>query len=499
MVGLKVLPIQRYEREGRRRLGAEWEDALYPGLGTHYAYLEVGSPDAQRVSVIIDTGSSFTAFPCTGCSNCGTHTDAMFDPEASSSFEWLTCDKCKGGATCTSSGRCQASQSYAEGSTWQAQLALDRVSIDGALLEGFVFGCITSEDGLFVSQIADGIMGMSAHSPVASQLVMQGLTTSRAFSLCFAKEGGTMVLGGADEARRDGPMQFTSLLHSVRSWYTVALLDVEINGVSIGSSADVYGEGMGTIIDSGTTDTYLPHKVASAFESTWRQTTGFSFDSAHYVEQPNFPTLTFVFQDGLRVDVEPSAYVEQDSQRRKVPRLYFTQQSGAVLGASFMQNHDVLFDLDNNRIGIAPSSRCVAATEVIPSSMPTPMPTSMHTKAPSGPPISNSANKKKSGAHNGAIAYDVTAAAAAALIACLLLIWLTFRHRRRLAGPQFARLPTDVSQTSADSTNVDIQLGTPRPRKSLSWIWIVKQDYGVGQTAVQSPLATLEDDEKNGH
>lgn len=48
------------------------------GYGTHYAYAYVGSPP-QRQSLIIDTGSHYTAFPCTGCKQCGEHTDAYFD------------------------------------------------------------------------------------------------------------------------------------------------------------------------------------------------------------------------------------------------------------------------------------------------------------------------------------------------------------------------------------------------------------------------------------
>lgn len=37
---------------------------LYIGYGTHISYIYVGNPP-QRQSVIIDTGSSATAFPCT--------------------------------------------------------------------------------------------------------------------------------------------------------------------------------------------------------------------------------------------------------------------------------------------------------------------------------------------------------------------------------------------------------------------------------------------------
>ncbi|RYG64347.1 hypothetical protein EON64_14185 [archaeon] len=44
---------------------------LFPGKGIHYAFMWVGTPP-QRVSVIMDTGSHHTAFPCTGC-KCGQH------------------------------------------------------------------------------------------------------------------------------------------------------------------------------------------------------------------------------------------------------------------------------------------------------------------------------------------------------------------------------------------------------------------------------------------
>lgn len=49
-----------------RMLDFEGRVPLHAGYGTHFAYLYVGTP-AQRVSVIIDTGSHWTAFPCTGC------------------------------------------------------------------------------------------------------------------------------------------------------------------------------------------------------------------------------------------------------------------------------------------------------------------------------------------------------------------------------------------------------------------------------------------------
>lgn len=44
---------------------------LFQGLGTHYVDLWVGSPSAQRQTLIVDTGSDLTAFPCEPCPDCG--------------------------------------------------------------------------------------------------------------------------------------------------------------------------------------------------------------------------------------------------------------------------------------------------------------------------------------------------------------------------------------------------------------------------------------------
>ena len=82
---------------------------VHQGYGTHFATMWVGTPP-QRKSVIIDTGSHYTAFPCKGCLNCGEehHTDPLFDPDESSTFHALTCSECQS-ASCLK-GKCVFSQ-----------------------------------------------------------------------------------------------------------------------------------------------------------------------------------------------------------------------------------------------------------------------------------------------------------------------------------------------------------------------------------------------------
>lgn len=144
----------------RRSMSSAGSPELAPaftGYGTHYVYLYVGTP-AQRQSVIIDTGSHFTAFPCTGCSNCGSHTDPYYDLDKSNTESIPLC----GGS------KCLFSQSYAEGSSWHAYKVVDKIWVGGSSADevangdlyqvDYTFGCQTSEAGLFKTQLENGIM-----------------------------------------------------------------------------------------------------------------------------------------------------------------------------------------------------------------------------------------------------------------------------------------------------------------------------------------------------
>jgi hypothetical protein len=69
---------------------------LYLGYGAYYAEVFVGSPTPQRQTLLVDTGSYITAFPCEGCRSLDCdpfqdHLDPVFVPNMSSTYEQPHC------------------------------------------------------------------------------------------------------------------------------------------------------------------------------------------------------------------------------------------------------------------------------------------------------------------------------------------------------------------------------------------------------------------------
>jgi hypothetical protein len=396
---------------------------LNQGYGTHYVTLWVGSPTPQRKTVIVDTGSHYTAFPCTGCTRCGDtyHTDPFFNPSQSETFRPLECNECIRGAVCNEN-KCVFSQSYTEGSSWDAYLAKDELFCGGNdILDAadpknqeftipFMFGCQTSETGLFVTQLADGIMGMSAHeSTLPKRLFDLNKIEHNMFAICFQRQLGTsrhgvtagvMTLGGVDKRLHSTPMVYAKNMASM-GWYTVyvkkiymqtASLENDKRIIQIPMDISAVNSGKGVIVDSGTTDTYLHKKLAKNFGSAWEKITGKDYhhkpisltqdqlhrlptilvqcaaayvpsgsSSSHHQHQGDNELLAGDLDpsspDDVLIAIPPTSYMEYSPvSKMYTSRIYFTESQGGVLGANAMLGHNVLFDWQHGRVGFAKST-----------------------------------------------------------------------------------------------------------------------------------------------
>ena len=156
-----------------------------------------------------------------------------------------------------------------------------------------------------MTQLADGIMGMSAHeATLAKQMWRAGKLEHNMFTLCFrqelsvSKEGvnaGMMTLGGVDSRLNSNPMVFAKNM-ARNGWFTIFVKNVFLR-VGGGQSVETdnpeeqhimripvseieMNSGKGVIVDSGTTDTYLHSHIAQSFGEAWKEVTRKKYSNA---------------------------------------------------------------------------------------------------------------------------------------------------------------------------------------------------------------------------
>ena len=248
--------------------------------GYYYANIALGDPSPRTFQVIVDTGSTLTYVPCATCAKCGTHTGGTrFDPTG----KWLKCKQkeCKaagGNGVCTGRGaaanRCTYSRTYAEGSGVSGDLVRDKMHFGGDIAPDtngtldVVFGCTNTESGTIHDQEADGLIGLGNNqfASIPNQLAdTHGLP--RVFSLCFGsfEGGGALSFGRLPATPHTPQLMYTDMRvnNAHPAYYVVSTTAMKIGDVAVATRDDL-AVGYGTVLDSGTTFTYVPTKVFHA-------------------------------------------------------------------------------------------------------------------------------------------------------------------------------------------------------------------------------------------
>jgi Xylanase inhibitor N-terminal len=318
----------------------------------------------------------------------------------------------------------------------------------------FTFGCQFQVTGLFAQQYANGILGLqrSRHSIVES-MARQGILPHASFSLCIgtamdsdskrssgiadSATSSWLGLGGALTPLHVSDMKFTFMPNTTTTsptttstaQHTTGYFRVHVEQVWLGhdeydkvvvASIDTTPEimmmgfqtGKGTILDSGTTDTYLPNVLRTAMEGAWLNYTSninggdpVSFEYSerqrsymytHDEFQRYIPPIHLVLHNNVVVTLDPLNYMEgargsssnnnnnnnySDSipwqgRRKLTNRVYVDEPMGAVLGLNAMMGHDIYFEnkraasrttsadgsMYRQRIGIAPAN-CATLAE----------------------------------------------------------------------------------------------------------------------------------------
>ncbi|MED6137687.1 hypothetical protein PIB30_067256 [Stylosanthes scabra] len=327
---------------------------------------KIGTPP-QTLLLAMDTSNDAAWIPCTSCDGCSS---TLFSPQRSTTFRNLPC----GSPQCNqvpnpscSVSACSFNLTYGSSSI-AANLAQDTITLATDPIPSYTFGCVTKTTG--PSSPPQGLLGLG-RGPLSLLSQTQNLYQST-FSYCLPSFkslnfSGSLRLGPVAQPIR---IKFTPLLKNPRrsSLYYVNLVAIRVGRriVDIPPAALAFNPttGAGTIFDSGTVFTRLVMPAYNAVRDEFRRRVGPNlnvtslggFDTCYNVPIVA-PTITFMFS-GMNVTL-PQDNILIHSTAGSTTCLAMAAAPDNVnsvlnvIANMQQQNHRVLFDIPNSRLGVA--------------------------------------------------------------------------------------------------------------------------------------------------
>jgi hypothetical protein len=342
-------------------------------IPNYVARARLGTP-AQTLLVAIDPSNDAAWVPCGGCTGCAPSAPS-FAPTLSSTYRPVRCGSpecaqvpspsCPGGAGAS----CAFNLTYAA-STFQALLGQDSLALENSVAAAsYTFGCLHVVTGSSVPP--QGLVGFG-RGPLSFLSQTKDVYGS-VFSYCLpsyksSNFSGTLRLGPIGQPKR---IKTTPLLSNPHrpSLYYVNMIGIRVGGkpVPVPASALAFDpvSGRGTIIDAGTMFTRLSAPVYAAVRDAFRRRVRApvaaplgGFDTCYNVTVA-VPAVSFTFAGPVTVTLpEENVGIRSSSGGVACLAMAAGPADGVdaalnVVASMQQQNHRVLFDVANGRIGFA--------------------------------------------------------------------------------------------------------------------------------------------------
>jgi hypothetical protein len=315
----------------------------------------------------IDTGSGDLGIAAAACGAACSGVSPLYSPGASAADQHQT-----------------ESYAYADMSGWTAEIYLDNVAVGGSPAVGDRFGAITSQTMFF--QAGDSLQGIIGLGPEdllgphtsswTTQLFATGVPPEMAFRLC--ETHGDIWFGGYDAAAMASQPVFTPMvpITSSQPFYAVEISGIGIGGTNVGSRSTLGP----TLVDTGTSFTYVPASVASALLTTVTSSSGYksifgtqalsatqcvSATATRAQIDAALPPMTIRFPDGsggttptMTLAPTQSYLYDNGGGTWCLDVLDNTGLGLTIMGDTLQESFVTVFDLANQRMGFAPQAGC---------------------------------------------------------------------------------------------------------------------------------------------
>ncbi|XP_048539440.1 aspartyl protease family protein At5g10770-like [Triticum urartu] len=294
-----------------------------------------GTP-SQPSALLFDTGSDLSWVQCQPCTgHCYQQNDPLFDPTKSSTYDVET-------LTFSSSRK----------------------------FSSFPFGCGTTNLGDFGS--VNGLLGLGR-----GQLSLASQTASSfdgTFSYCLPSHNmtrpGFLSIGAAPDI---GKVQYTAMIKKPQypSFYFVELVSIDIGGYVLPVPPSVFTS-KGTLLDSGTTFTYIPAQAYNLLRDRFKFTmkgykpappfqdldTCYDFSGQSVIFQPG---MSFKFSDGAVFDIDIFGvmiypYVDHPAIGCFAFASSDPTDQFSIIGNTQQRSAEVIYDVVAEKIGFVPLS-----------------------------------------------------------------------------------------------------------------------------------------------